>query len=73
MSKEVCQSVGRVFSKTTHHVMTKAGESKLTFGYDKDRPIFGSWQGATKSEIAGCLSARYCKRYTKEKFRELFL
>ena len=55
MSKEVCQTVGKTFKRTAHHVMTKAGESKLTFGYERERPIFGSWQGATKSVISWTL------------------
>ena len=32
MSKEVCQTVGKTFKRTAHHVMTKAGESTQTFG-----------------------------------------
>lgn len=51
IKKSVCQSVGKTFERTRHHVTTKGGVSKRTFGYTKDKPIFGSWQGATKSVI----------------------
>lgn len=36
-------------------MMTKEGDSKLAFGYERNKPIFGSWQGATKSVISWTL------------------
>lgn len=44
LSREVCQSVGKIFRETAHHVMTQAGESKLTVVYEKESPVFGRWQ-----------------------------
>lgn len=41
--KSVCKLVGKTFERTEHHVTTKGGVSKLTFGYTKDKPIFGIW------------------------------
>ena len=53
----VCKAVGRTFEKTKHHVATKNGVSMSTFGYTRDEPIFGSWQGATKSVVSWVLTS----------------
>jgi hypothetical protein len=69
MSRTVCQSVGKVFGKTAHHVLTKAGESRLTFGYENERPIFGSWQGATKLVVSWTLISSILQKIHQNEMR----
>lgn len=49
LNKNVCKAVRKTFEKINYHVSTRNGVSKNSFEYTKDRPIFGSWQGATNS------------------------
>jgi ribonuclease HI len=57
LNKNVCRTVGKTFEKTRHKVATKNGISKDSFGYTKEEPIFGSWQGATKSVVSWVLTS----------------
>ena len=67
LSKNVCRTVGKTFQKTKHKVATRNGISMNSFGYTKEKPIFGSWQGATKSVVNfGYLPAPYYKRFTSK-------
>lgn len=67
MSEEVCQTVGKTFERTAHHVMTKAGESKLTVKYGREKPIFGSWQGATRLVISWTLISSILQKTHQKK------
>ena len=49
--------MGKTFQKTRHHLTTKNGISKESFGYSNANPIFGSWQGATKSVVNWVLTS----------------
>ena len=60
--KSVSQTVGKTFKNTKHHIATQGGTSKLTFGYSNNKPIFGSWQGATKSVINWVLMSSSLQR-----------
>lgn len=51
LSKTPAKSVGSAFEKTKHHIATKNGRPRRSFGFTKGKPIFGSWQGATKSVV----------------------
>lgn len=42
LRRSVCRTVGSAFAKTKHHVTTKNGISRNTFGYTSEKPIFGS-------------------------------
>ena len=57
VKKSVCSSVGLTFERTKHHLATKNGISKQAFGYTKEAPIFGSWQGASKSVVSWVLTS----------------
>ena len=57
ISKGACQAVGKTFQRTRHHLATRNGISEQSFGYTKEDPIFGSWQGATKSVINWVLTS----------------
>ena len=57
ISRGACRSVGKTFQKTRHHLTTKNGISKESFGYSNANPIFGSWQGATKSVVNWVLTS----------------
>lgn len=54
--RSICCSVGSTFERTRHHVATKIGISKHTFGHTKEEPIYGSWQGATTLVVSWVLN-----------------
>lgn len=66
MNEEVSRTAGKTFNRTAYHVMTKAGGPKLAFGYGREKTIFGSWQGATKSVISWTSISFILQRYTKK-------
>lgn len=57
LSRNVCRTVGSTFAKTKHHITTWNVISKNTFGYTSEKPIFGSWQEATKSVVNWILTS----------------
>ena len=57
ISKGACQAVGKTFQRMRDHLATRNGISEQSFGYTKEDPIFGSWQGATKSVINWVLTS----------------
>jgi hypothetical protein len=67
--KEVCKTVGRTFERTRHHIATANGISRRSFGYSPDKPIFGSWQGATKSVINWVLMSSLIQQIHSDKVK----
>lgn len=65
-SKHVCKTVGKPFERTRHHVATKNGISKQSFAYTKEKPIFESCQGATKSVVNWVLTSSILQQIHQE-------